>query len=98
MPTQKLSESELAAALASLPGWSIDEGKLHRSFLFPDFTHAFAFMTASALEIEKLNHHPEWCNVWNRVSVHLTTHDAAGITTKDLELARIFDRFAANFS
>jgi 4a-hydroxytetrahydrobiopterin dehydratase len=98
MPNQKLSETELAAALASLPGWSIDHGKLHRSFLFPDFTHAFAFMTASALEIEKLNHHPEWLNVWNRVSVHLTTHDASGITAKDLELARILDRFAAKFS
>lgn len=98
MPNQKLSEAELAAALASLPGWSIDKGKLHRSFLFPDFPHAFAFMTASAIEIEKLNHHPEWCNVWNRVSVHLTTHDAAGITAKDLELARILDRFAAKFS
>ncbi|HAX41826.1 MAG TPA: 4a-hydroxytetrahydrobiopterin dehydratase [Bryobacteraceae bacterium] len=98
MPTQKLSETELAEALASLPDWTIDQGKLHRLFLFPDFTHAFAFMTASALEIEKLNHHPEWFNVWNRVSVHLTTHDAAGITAKDLELARILDRFAAKFS
>jgi 4a-hydroxytetrahydrobiopterin dehydratase len=98
MSAPKLSESELAGALASLPDWTLDHGKLHRLFLFPDFTHAFAFMTASALEIEKLNHHPEWFNVWNRVSVHLTTHDAAGITAKDLELARILDRFAAKFS
>lgn len=98
MPAKKLTEDEVAAALATLPGWRIAGGKLHREYGFPDFVHAFAFMTASALEIEKLNHHPEWFNVWNRVVADLTTHDAGGITAKDIELAHVLERFAAKFS
>lgn len=69
-------------------------GKLHREYRFPDFVHAFGFMATSAIAIEKMNHHPEWFNVWNKVAVDLTTHDAGGISAKDLELARLLDAFA----
>ncbi len=84
----RLSESELHAALATLAGWTLREGKLHRSFHFADFSAAFGFMARVALAAEAMNHHPEWRNVWNRVDVDLTTHDAGGITGLDLELAR----------
>ncbi|HSM78154.1 MAG TPA: 4a-hydroxytetrahydrobiopterin dehydratase [Bryobacteraceae bacterium] len=88
---QKLSEAEIESALKQLPGWSLAQGKLHREFKFPDFVHAFGFMATAAIAIEKRNHHPEWFNVYNRVVVDLTTHDASGITTKDVELAKLLD-------
>jgi len=88
---QKLSEAEIESALKQLPGWSLAQGKLHREFEFPDFVHAFGFMATAAIAIEKRNHHPEWFNVYNRVVVDLTTHDASGITTKDVELAKLLD-------
>ncbi|MGA2598306.1 MAG: 4a-hydroxytetrahydrobiopterin dehydratase [Bryobacteraceae bacterium] len=91
---EKLSDAELSAALAELPGWKIEKGKLHREYKFADFIHAFGFMSTSALAIEKMNHHPEWFNVYNRVAVYLVTHDAQGITTRDIELAAILDRTA----
>jgi 4a-hydroxytetrahydrobiopterin dehydratase len=91
---EKLSDAELNAALAELPGWKIEKGKLHREYKFADFIHAFGFMSMSALAIEKMNHHPEWFNVYNRVAVYLVTHDAQGITTKDVELAAILDKTA----
>jgi 4a-hydroxytetrahydrobiopterin dehydratase len=84
----KLPETEIASRLADLPGWSAKGGKLHRELTFADFAQAFAFMTDVAREAEALQHHPEWLNVYNRVVVDLTTHDAGGITTLDLELAR----------
>ncbi len=87
----KLTDSELEAALASLPGWTVDKGKLHREYKFADFIHAFGFMTTCALAIEKMNHHPEWFNVYNRVTVYLVTHDAGGITSKDVTLAKLLD-------
>lgn len=90
----KLTDSELAAALAGLPGWTVEKGKLHREFKFTDFIHAFGFMTTCALAIEKMNHHPEWFNVYNRVTVDLVTHDAKGITSKDVTLAKILDETA----
>lgn len=91
---QKLSDSDLQSALAALPGWNLDQGKLHREYKFADFVHAFGFMTTAALAIEKMGHHPEWFNVYNRVDIHLTTHDAGGITQKDIELARLLDATA----
>lgn len=91
---QSLSESELRDALQTLGGWSIENGKLHREFRFEDFARAFGFMTMAALSIEKIDHHPEWCNVYNRVTVNLTTHDSGGITGKDVELAKILDAAA----
>ena len=73
--TQKLSESEINRALACFDGWTVKDGKLHREYTFPDFSSAIGFMTAAAVRIEKLNHHPEWSNVYNRVYFDLTTHD-----------------------
>jgi 4a-hydroxytetrahydrobiopterin dehydratase len=91
---QKLSDAELRTALSALPEWRIVDGKLHREYKFADFVHAFGFMTTAALAIEKMNHHPEWFNVYNQVRVDLTTHDAGGITVKDVELADLLDRTA----
>jgi 4a-hydroxytetrahydrobiopterin dehydratase len=95
MSTDKLKDDELEGALASLPGWSLVGGKLHREYRFADFVEAFAFMTACALVAEQRNHHPEWSNVWNRVVVDLTTHDAGGISALDVALAAKMDALAA---
>jgi len=84
----KLPAAEVAQRLAALPGWSVKDGKLHRELTFADFAQAFSFMTDVAREAEALDHHPEWFNVYNRVTVDLTTHDAGGITALDFELAR----------
>jgi 4a-hydroxytetrahydrobiopterin dehydratase len=95
-PLAVLAKSELEAVLAGLPGWGIDQNKLYREFVFPDFNAAFGFMTRVALAAEAANHHPEWFNVYNRVRVHLTTHDAGGITKRDLDLAaRMNELFGA---
>jgi len=83
----KLDEAEIARRLQALPGWELAGGKLHRQFTFKDFVEAFRFMTGAALEAERLGHHPEWFNVYNRVTVDLVTHDAQGITALDFELA-----------
>jgi 4a-hydroxytetrahydrobiopterin dehydratase len=91
----KLPQSEIASALRKLGGWTIANGKLHRDYQFADFVHAFGFMATAALMIEKMGHHPEWFNVYNRLSVDLTTHDAGGITKKDIQLARKFETLAA---
>jgi 4a-hydroxytetrahydrobiopterin dehydratase len=88
MPRVRLSEAELAKALAELPGWRVENGKLHREWRFTDFNAAFGFMTRVALEAERMNHHPEWSNVWNRVVVDLVTHDAGGLTASDVKLAK----------
>ena len=84
---QKLSPAEIETALRALAGWTLANGKLHREFEFADFNAAFAFMTRVALEAEKRDHHPDWSNVWNRVVVDLVTHDAGGVTEKDVALA-----------
>jgi 4a-hydroxytetrahydrobiopterin dehydratase len=97
MSASTLSEAEIEAALERLPGWTIHDQKLHREFKFPDFAHAFGFMAVAALQIEKLNHHPEWLNVYNRVIVDLTTHDAGGITSKDACLAEMLERTSRRF-
>jgi len=90
----KLSAAEVAAALAELEGWSLQGEKLWRNFQFADFNEAFGFMTRTALVAEQMNHHPEWRNVWNRVEVTLVTHDASGITEKDVALAKAMNGFA----
>jgi 4a-hydroxytetrahydrobiopterin dehydratase len=92
---RRFSGPELKDALASLTGWAVVEGKLHKEYKFADFIHAFGFMATAALAIEKMGHHPEWFNVYNRVTVDLTTHDAQGITSKDAELAKILDGIAS---
>ncbi|MGK7885830.1 MAG: 4a-hydroxytetrahydrobiopterin dehydratase [Crocosphaera sp.] len=83
-----LSADELQTALNELEGWTIQEGKLHRKFQFSSFVEAFGFMSSVALVSESMGHHPEWFNVYNRVTIDLTTHDAGGITLKDVELAK----------
>lgn len=91
---EKLTETQIQEVLAGLPGWTIENGKLHREYRFPDFIHAFGFMATAAIAIEKGNHHPEWFNVYNRVVIDLTTHDAGGITQYDADLARVLDAIA----
>lgn len=92
----KLDADARAAALKKLPDWHETEGRdaIARSFRFKDFSQAFAFMTRTALLAEKMDHHPEWSNVYNRVEVTLTTHDAGGLTEKDIALAKAMDGFA----
>jgi len=87
----KLSQTEIDEELKNLPGWSVLNEKLHKEFQFDSFNQAFGFMTRAAMEIEKMNHHPEWFNVYNKITVDLTTHDAGGITKNDIELARILN-------
>ncbi|HEY9298246.1 MAG TPA: 4a-hydroxytetrahydrobiopterin dehydratase [Phormidium sp.] len=89
-----LSSSDLNAAMKELTGWTIEDKKLHRQFEFPSFVEAFGFMSSVALVAESMEHHPEWFNVYNRVTVDLTTHDAGGITIKDVELARRMNKLA----
>jgi len=72
-------------------GWSEVNGKLHKEYVFADFVHAFGFMATSAIAIEKMNHHPEWSNVWNRVEIVLSTHDAGGLSARDVTLAKAID-------
>lgn len=92
--THQSTQAEIAAALKTLSGWAVVDGKLHKEYKFPDFVHAFGFMATSAIAIERMNHHPEWANVYNCVTVDLTTHDAGGVSAKDLELAALLDSFA----
>ena len=91
---KKLTSDEIASALSVLPAWTVAHGKLHREYLFSDFIHAFGFMATAAIAIEKMNHHPEWSNVWNRVVVDLNSHDAGGITEKDVQLAKTLETLA----
>jgi 4a-hydroxytetrahydrobiopterin dehydratase len=88
-----LGETERTAALAGLAGWTYDAARdgIAKRFTFADFGQAFAFMTRVALAAEKAGHHPEWSNVWNRVDILLSTHDAGGVTEKDIALAAKID-------
>lgn len=91
-----LTEPEIAAALSTLTGWSGNTSGLTRTYLFADFKVAMAFMHQAAPAIDASNHHPEWTNVYNRVSVILRTHDAGNqVTELDLELAQLLDRYAS---
>lgn len=94
--TQKLDEAAREAMSARVPGWQMADGRdaIQKTFKFQDFNAAFGFMTRAALIAEQLNHHPEWFNVWNRVDVTLSTHDAGGLTELDLKLAQAMDRLA----
>ena len=95
MGMAKLSEQEIAEGLRSLAGWSLANGNLHRVFEFKDFSAAFGFMTRVAIAAEKMDHHPDWSNAWNKVVIDLSTHSAGGLTSNDFELAgkiqKIFD-------
>ena len=91
MAAQTLKPAELASLPTTLPNWQKVAGKLHRYLVFADFVEAFAFMTKVALIAEAMNHHPEWSNVWNRVSIYLITHDIGGLSNLDVELAQRID-------
>lgn len=90
--TAKLDDSALTAALVTISGWTLKDGKLHRVLNFADFVAAFAFMTQVALIAERMNHHPEWCNAYKTVAISLTTHDAGGVTSKDIQLAQAINQ------
>jgi len=93
---EKLDIAARDAALAKLNGWELVEGRdaIARTFQFADFNAAFGFMTRAALKAEAMDHHPEWFNVWNKVDVTLSTHDAGGLTALDMELAAFMDGLA----
>jgi 4a-hydroxytetrahydrobiopterin dehydratase len=90
-----LTDGEVAEGLGRVPGWERRGDRIARSFRFRDFAEAFGWMTSVALVAERLDHHPEWRNVWATVEVELTTHDAGGITALDFELAEAMERLAA---
>ncbi len=92
----KLTDAEVQSALTGLGGWTFVQGRpaISKSFKFTDFNAAFGFMARVALAAEKLDHHPEWSNVYNRVDITLTTHDAGGITALDIDLARLINGMA----
>jgi 4a-hydroxytetrahydrobiopterin dehydratase len=92
MPATPLTPEQIQGLASTLPAWALVDGKLQRELRFADFVEAFAFMTKVALIAEAMGHHPEWSNVWNRVTIALTTHDTGGLSDLDLELARRIDR------
>lgn len=87
MKNDKLSRGEVAAGLRTLKGWSIAKGNLHRLFKFKDFTQAFGFMKRVAVVADRMDHHPSWSNVYNKVTIDLSTHSAGGLTKADFDLA-----------
>lgn len=91
MAGTKLNDEQIASELSKLPGWQIERGNLHRAFEFRDFSQAFAFMTRVALAAEKMDHHPDWSNSWNKVVIDLCTHSAGGLTQNDFALAAKID-------
>jgi len=96
MGATKLKKQEIATSLAKLEGWSIKNGKLHRAFEFKDFGQAFGFMAQAALAAEKMDHHPDWSNSWNKVVVDLVTHSAGGLTKNDFDLAAKMQQIAGS--
>ncbi|HEV8385728.1 MAG TPA: 4a-hydroxytetrahydrobiopterin dehydratase [Candidatus Acidoferrales bacterium] len=94
MTLEKLAVEQITAKLGNLRGWSIKDGVMQRDFAFKDFSEAFAFMTRVALAAEAMNHHPDWSNSWNKVSISLITHSAGGLTANDIELATRIQKIA----
>ena len=94
---RKLNETDVAERMTSIEGWTLDGARLRKEFLFGDFVQAFGFMTSVALVAEAMNHHPEWSNVYNRVVVHLSSHEVGGISELDFELAIKIESIGASF-
>jgi 4a-hydroxytetrahydrobiopterin dehydratase len=94
MAALRLEEGEIAGLLAALPGWTREGGRIRREYRFANFVEAWGFMSRAAIEIERLNHHPDWSNSWAVVRVELTTHDCGGLSARDFELASVLDRLA----
>ena len=90
----KLTEADVRQRLAGLPAWALRDGRLHRDFSFPSFVEAFGFMSSVALRAEAMNHHPDWSNAWNKVSIDLVSHDVGGISQRDFDLAAAIDELA----
>lgn len=95
---EQLPESEVRRRVQELPGWSLEGSEIVKEFRFSDFSEAFGFMTRLALVAEKMGHHPDWSNVYSRVTIRLSTHDAGGVTEYDLEMATAADRLAGEAS
>ena len=91
----KLEDGQISELLKTLPRWSLKNGKLHREYQFDDFKNAFAFMSQAADSAEEMQHHPEWFNVYSKVTVDLFTHDVGGLSQKDFSLAKKMDEYAA---
>ena len=89
------TEQQITSALTTLPGWARTGGHISKTFMFADFNQAWGFMTRVALLAEKRDHHPEWRNVWNKVEISLTTHDAGGLSIRDLELAKAIEEVSS---
>ena len=87
----RMTDAEIAAALPGVPGWTLKGDGIERQYMFADFVHAFAFMARVALLAEKVDHHPEWSNIYNKVDIRLTTHDAGGLSARDFALAEAID-------
>jgi 4a-hydroxytetrahydrobiopterin dehydratase len=92
--SKRATKTEIAEGLKDLAGWTVVKSKLHKEYQFADFVHAFGFMATSAIAIEKMNHHPEWFNVYNKVTVDLSSHDVGGISSRDFKLAALLDSIA----
>jgi 4a-hydroxytetrahydrobiopterin dehydratase len=93
--SERATATQIEAFLNEHPSWTLADGRLHREFKFVDFSRAFAFMTRVAMLAERENHHPEWCNRYNRVTIDLVTHEADGITERDFRLALAMEDLAA---
>jgi 4a-hydroxytetrahydrobiopterin dehydratase len=91
----KLTDKEIESEVNKMPGWKVVNGKLSKSFEFKDFIEAFSFMTRVAMHAEKMNHHPEWFNVYNKVNIDLVTHDLNGISNYDMKLAKAINKIQA---
>ena len=96
MSRRKVTEEEVKAALADLPGWEVKDGKLHKSYKFGSFAEAMGWMVSVSIYADKLDHHPDWCNGYNKVHVDLMTHDLGALSTYDLDLAAKMEELATN--
>jgi 4a-hydroxytetrahydrobiopterin dehydratase len=94
----KLSEEEIQSRLSDLDNWDVVDGKLYKEYKFKDFRQAFEFMTKLSVTINKLDHHPDWSNTYNRVFISLVTHSAGGITELDFKLAKVAEQLAKQYS
>jgi 4a-hydroxytetrahydrobiopterin dehydratase len=96
MVRRKVTDEELAEALQRLPGWEVKEDKLHKEFKFGSFAEAMGWMVSSGIQADKMDHHPEWANVYSRVTVDLVTHDLGALSTLDVALAEKMEELASN--
>lgn len=98
MAIQKATSAQIEAELKNLPGWELKNDKLHRELKFKDFVQAFGFMTQVAILAQEMDHHPEWFNVYSRVTIDLITHEANGISARDFELAKKIDKLVTSIT